>query len=70
MESLAIKEYERVRKLSAFHVQGAIERKRLNQHATRYCFPDGSLLYCHASRFARATDKQGRFVVIGNLFEY
>lgn len=40
----AAHELERIAKLCAFNISGAYARKRINQHATRYFFEDGSLL--------------------------
>ena len=40
----AARELERVRTLPAFNVQGATRRERVNQHATRYLFGDGSVM--------------------------
>ena len=40
----AARELERVRNLSAFNVQGATRWERVNQHATRYAFADGSIM--------------------------
>ena len=40
----AARELERVCNLSAFNVQGATRRERVNQHATRYTFADGSMM--------------------------
>mgnify|MGYP006359049427 FL=1 len=42
-ECSARAEYERVRGMVAFNIAGAIRRRR-NQHATSYAFPDGSRL--------------------------
>jgi hypothetical protein len=47
-ENLAYAEYKRTRGLSAFNLAGATQRK-LNQHATRYNFLDGSWLIVHVT---------------------
>ena len=47
--TLAYSELQRVRNLSAFNVSGYKTRKRLNQHATQYIFPDSSVLKIYKS---------------------
>ena len=49
METQAYNELQRVRNLIAFNVSGYKERKRLNQHATQYTFPDSSILKIYNS---------------------
>lgn len=48
----AAHELERIRGLVAFNVQGAKERRRVNQFATWYSFPDGSKLMIYPHRSA------------------
>lgn len=45
----ASRELARIAPLAAFNVAGATKRQRLNQHATRYTFADGSCLLVRAT---------------------
>lgn len=46
---MAANELNRVCNLSAFNVQGAVKRHKINQHATRYVFPDDSVMLIRTS---------------------
>ena len=52
MQTQAYLELQRVRKLSAFNIIGAARARKLNQHAKRYAFGDGSSLDFHKKGFA------------------
>jgi len=46
---MAYDELQRIRKLSAFNVSKAAIKKRLNQYAVSYTFPDSSILKIYAT---------------------
>jgi len=48
MEHEAYCTLQTVRRLAAFSIPGA-QRRKLNQHATRYTFADGSHLFIYAN---------------------
>lgn len=51
----ALKELDRICGLVAFNVSGAYAREKINQHATRYLFNDGSkLIIKHTLRIGNA----------------
>ena len=59
MQTQAYLELQRVRKLSAFNIIGAARARKLNQHAKRYTFADGSSLTFHKSAFAISRNANG-----------
>lgn len=48
-QSQAGRELERIKKLSAFTIQGYHEKRRLNQHAVQYRFRDASFLWIYST---------------------
>lgn len=47
---MAARELDRIAPLSAFNVNGYSKRRKLNQHAVRYEFPDRSVMVLYLSR--------------------
>lgn len=52
----AFNEGFRVKELSAFNIQNAVKKRKVNQHLTVYSFADGSALHVHITqRYALAS---------------
>lgn len=47
---LAQREYERVKGMSAFNVQGNYAKEGMNQHLIKYYFKDGSTLFVRKTK--------------------
>ena len=64
-ESLATKEYQKIKNLSAFNIESA-ESKKINQHVREYTFPDTSVLKIHKKGEAKVIHN-GFVVIHGSL---
>lgn len=54
-------EYRRIATLTAFNIENSTKSTKMNQHSTRYTFPDGSILIInHTKRDAGLVDRIGR----------
>ncbi len=64
----AATEYYRIRKLTAFNVNGG-KRRNVNQHMREYTFPDGSILRLYRDGRASVARRSGDFetVIVGTI---
>jgi hypothetical protein len=56
---MAYDELQRIRKLAAFNVSKEASKKRLNQYAVKYTFPDKSILKLYAGGRGQSWASEG-----------